>query len=203
MENKVFVHAKAINESEQVGGGTRIWAFAHVMRGAVIGTHCNIGDHAFIECGAVLGDGVTVKNGVLVWEGVELEDFVFVGPATVFTNDRFPRSPRNPVVHKRYQTKAWLERTRVREGASLGANCTLVCGVTIGRYAMVAAGAVVRKDVPNFRIVAGCPAREIGFACMCGQTLPAKGVLRCSACGRTYSKEGVSLKLQTESRPNR
>ena len=199
MENEVFVHPKAINESEQVGAGTRIWAFAHVMHGAVVGRNCNIGDHAFIESGAILGNGVTIKNGVLVWEGVELEDFVFVGPGAVFTNDRFPRSPRNPVAHERYQTKAWLEHTRVREGASLGANCTIVCGVTIGRYATVAAGAVVRKDVPDFRIVAGCPAREIGFACMCGHALPAQGALQCSACGRTYRKEGASLKLQAES----
>ena len=101
MANEVFVHPKAINESEQVGEGTRIWAFAHVMRGAVVGKDCNIGGHAFIESGAILGNGVTVKNGVCIWEGVTLDNFVFVGPAAVFMNDLHPRSPRDPVASSR------------------------------------------------------------------------------------------------------
>ena len=197
MGNEVFVHANAINESEKVGGGTRIWAFAHGMRGAVVGTHCNIGDHAFIESGAILGNGVTVKNGVLVWEGVQLDDFVFVGPGAVFTNDLYPRSPRHPAAKKRYATKDWLVRTRVREGASIGANATILCGVTIGKYATVGAGALVSKDVRDFTLVVGSPAREIGYVCLCGQSLPiGKDEMRCRMCGREYLLSNSRVRLK-------
>lgn len=196
MGNDVFTHAKGINESEQVGAGTRIWAFAHVMHGAVVGKNCNIGDHAFIEGGAVLGDGVTIKNGVLVWEGVELGDYVFVGPGAVFTNDLHPRSPRHPAAKTRYETKDWLVRTRVREGATIGANATVLCGVTIGKYATVGAGALVIKDVRDFALVVGNPAREIGHVCMCGQSLPAgKKTLCCGVCKRTYVLSGSRVRL--------
>lgn len=191
----VFVHRLALNESESVGAGTRIWAWAHVLRGAVVGTDCNIGDHAFVEGGAVVGNGVTIKNGVAIWEGVTLEDFVFVGPNAAFTNDRFPRSPRHPDARARYLDKSWLERTLVREGASLGANCTIVCGVTIGRYALVAAGAVVTSEVPAFRIVAGAPARVVGSVCLCGDRLPTAGDLRCGRCGRAYYVHGADLAI--------
>ena len=193
MGSKVFVHPKGINESEQVGDGSRIWAFAHVMSGAVVGKDCNIGDHAFIESGAVLGDGVTIKNGVLVWEGVTLENFVFVGPAAVFTNDLFPRSPRNPVASARYHDKSWLKPTLVKEGATIGASATIVCGVTLGRYSMVGAGAVVLKDVPDFRLVVGNPARPIGWVCMCGERLPEGKAIRCKRCGRAYTAAGTGL----------
>lgn len=147
-----FVHPRALCEVE-VGEGTRVWAFAHVLPGAVVGAGCNIGDHAFVEGGAVLGDRVTVKNGALVWNGVTIEDDVFVGPNATFTNDLLPRSGNRAFT---------LVPTTVRRGASIGANATIVCGITIGEHALVAAGAVVTKDVEAHTLVAGNPARVIG-----------------------------------------
>lgn len=174
----MFVHPQGICESDQVGEGSRIWAFAHVMKNARIGAHCNIGEGAFIESGAVLGDHVTVKNGVAVWDRVEIESYVFLGPYCVFTNDRIPRS------HPDYRTgPAGWEPTRVRSGATIGANATIVCGVTLGEWSFVAAGAVVTRDVPDHAMVAGNPARWIGWACRCGRRLPES--LRCS-CGLAY-----------------
>src|SRR2546428_7590101 len=139
-----FVHAKAICESKEVGGGTRIWAFAHVLDGARIGEDCNIGEQVFVESGATIGNRVTVKNQVQVWEGVEIGDDVFVGPGVTFANDRFPRSPRMagvPAVAERYKNKAcWLAQTRVLRGATLGAGAVVCPGVVIGEYAVVGAG---------------------------------------------------------------
>ncbi len=173
----VFVHPQGLCESDRVGPGTRIWAFAHVLPGAVIGSDCNICDHAFIEGGAAIGSGVTIKNAVLVWDKVTIEDDVFVGPNAVFTNDLRPRA-----AIKRAR-EAWLP-TLVRRGATIGANATIVCGVTIGEHAFVAAGAVVARDVAPHALVAGNPARFLGWVCTCGERLP-RGqaeVLRC-ACG--------------------
>ncbi|MCS5637544.1 MAG: N-acetyltransferase [Myxococcota bacterium] len=172
----VFVHPQALCESDSVGEGTRIWAFAHVMAGAVVGRGCNLCGHTFIEAGAVVGDGVTVKNGVEVWDGVVLERDVFVGPNATFTNDLRPRAAR-PL------PPADFVPTKVEEGASLGANVTVVCGHTIGRHALVAAGAVVTRDVPAHALVAGNPARRMAWVCECGQSLD--GDLACQ-CGRSY-----------------
>jgi acetyltransferase-like isoleucine patch superfamily enzyme len=149
-----FKHSAALVESMQIGQGTRIWAFAHVLPGAAVGRDCNICDHVFIENDVRLGDRVTVKCGVQLWDGVVLEDDVFVGPNATFTNDAFPRSRRKP---------ASFLRTIVRAGASIGANATVLPGVTIGRGAMVAAGAVVTHDVPANAIVAGNPAFVRGY----------------------------------------
>lgn len=184
---EVFVHPKGICDSDSVGPGTRIWAFAHVMKGARVGRDCNIGEGAFIESGAVLGNHVTVKNGVAVWDRVTVEDYVFLGPHCVFTNDRIPRS------HPDYRTppEQWLP-TRLCAGASVGANATLVCGVTIGPFAFVAAGAVVIRDVPAHSMVAGNPARHLGWACRCGRRLP--GDLLCS-CGLRYHLDGNALQI--------
>ncbi len=149
-----FVHERGLCESEEVGAGTRIWAFAHVLEGARVGADCNICDCVFVEDGVVMGDRVTLKSGVQLWKGVELEDDVFVGPNATFTNDRFPRSRR------------WLEsypRTVVRAGASIGANATILPGIEIGRGAMVGAGAVVTRSVPPHAIVVGNPARIKGY----------------------------------------
>jgi len=192
-KRNVFVHPNALNESDQVGEGTRIWAFAHVLKGAVVGKDCNIGDHAYVEDGAVLGNGVTVKNGVCVWEGVKLEDYVFVGPNAVFTNDKYPRSRRNPELKHQYDTDGWLVRILVRTGVAIGANATVLGGVTIGEYGMVAAGAVVTRDVRPFCLVAGCPARPAGFVCVCGQRLGEGTEPVCEACGRQYRRRGEGI----------
>lgn len=150
----VFVHAQALCESDAIGEGTRIWAFAHVLPGARIGADCNVCDGVFIEGGAVVGDRVTIKCGVQLWRGVMLEDDVFVGPNATFTNDPFPRSRKWPTD---YPT------TSVRAGASIGANATILPGIEIGRGAMVGAGAVVTRTVPPHAIVVGNPARIKGY----------------------------------------
>lgn len=158
-----FVHERGINDSSEVGSGTRIWAFAHVVAGAKVGADCNVCHGVFVEGGAVIGDRVTLKPGVQVWDGVELEDDVFVGPNATFTNDPMPRS------------RQWLDeypRTIVRQGASIGANATILPGVEIGRGAMVGAGAVVTRSVPPNAIVIGNPARIHGYAESPGRGLP-------------------------------
>ena len=178
-----YFHPKALVESDQIGPGTRVWAFAHVMPAAQIGANCNIGDHAFVESGAVIGDNVTIKNNVCVWLGVNLADDVFVGPNVAFTNDRHPRSPRMPQVRDRYQQiETWMLPTVVEQGVAIGANATILPGVRLGRYAMIAAGAVVTEDVPPFALVVGSPARQIGEMCRCGQRLP--GDYRSATCTR-------------------
>ncbi|MBV9202434.1 MAG: N-acetyltransferase [Alphaproteobacteria bacterium] len=189
----IFVHPNAICESEQVGAGTRIWAFAHVMTGAVIGRDCNIGDHAFIEGGSRIGDRVTVKNQAMVWRGVEIDDDVFIGPGVSFTNDLHPRSARMPnaAVASRYADQAcWMAGTRVEIGASLGARCTVLPGLTIGAYAMIAAGAVVTRDVPRYALFAGVPAKRQGWVCRCGARLLNTGaaVWHCGRCNATFSE---------------
>jgi acetyltransferase-like isoleucine patch superfamily enzyme len=188
MKSKFFAHPAALVDDATIGEGTRVWAFAHVLSGARIGRNCNIGDHCFVEGGACIGNGVTIKNGVEVWEGVEIRDGVFVGPNVVFTNDRTPRSPRAAVAAVRYQNKDWLERTVVEEGASLGANSTILCGLRIGKSAMVAAGAVVTRDVPAHGLVAGVPARMTGWVCACGARVQpdAKRMADCKECGTRF-----------------
>ena len=150
-----FVHPQGLCESRRVGAGTRVWAFAHVLPGAVLGRDCNICDHTFIENDVVVGDRVTIKCGVQLWDGVRLEDDVFVGPNATFTNDNFPRSKQRP---------AEFSKTLVSRGASIGANATILPGVSIGQNAMVGAGAVVTHDVPPNAIVVGNPARIVGYA---------------------------------------
>lgn len=149
-----FKHPQAIVESERIGKGTRIWAFAHVLPGAVVGEDCNICDLTFIENDVRVGDRVTIKCGVQLWDGITIDDDVFVGPNVTFTNDPFPRSRRPP---------ANFSRTIVRKGASIGANATILPGVTIGLNAMVGAGSVVTKDVPPNAVVRGNPARIEGY----------------------------------------
>jgi UDP-2-acetamido-3-amino-2,3-dideoxy-glucuronate N-acetyltransferase len=183
-------HPTALVESDAIGAGTRIWAYVHVLPGARIGRDCNIGDLAYIEGGAVLGDNVTIKNGVCVWEGVSLADGVFVGPNAVFTNDLYPRSPRLPAVAARYARKDWLHPTRVLEGVTIGANATIVCGVTLGAYAFIGAGAVVHRDVPPHARMLGVPARQKGWVCHCARPLiRQEAAWACPECGRDYREE--------------
>lgn len=195
MGTGVFVHPQALVDSADIGEGTRVWAFAHVMKGAVIGRDCNICDHAFIESGAVLGRGVTIKTHVAVGEAVTIEDGVFVGPHVVFTNDQRPRSPRLPIAASRYAEKAnWLQPTVVQTGATLGAGVVVGSGITVGAWSFAAAGAVLLQDVPPFALVMGNPARPIGFACACATKLDVTdGHATCAACGRTYRLDNRTL----------
>lgn len=184
---KIFKHPKAlVAPGAKVGEGTRIWAFTNIQKGAVIGRQCNICDGCFIEKGTRIGNNVTLKNGVNLFEGITLEDDVFCGSNTTFINDRYPRSHRED---------AWsLERTTVRKGATLGSNSTILCGVTIGEYALVAAGSVVTRDIPPYVIVAGNPGRPCGYVCRCGRKLDKS--LVCS-CQRRYVLDGESLRPKT------
>ena len=155
MKNETFFkHEKSIVESKSIGLGTRIWAFSHILSGAVIGSDCNICDHTYIENDVIVGDRVTIKSGVQLWDGVRLEDDVHIGPNATFTNDKFHRS-------KKYPEKYLV--TLVKRGASIGANATILPNIVIGQYAMVGAGAVVTKDVPPHSIVVGNPAHIIGY----------------------------------------
>ena len=164
-----------IDENVTIGEGTKIWHFCHIQSGTTIGKNCSFGQNVNIGNNVKIGDGVKVQNNVSIYEGVELEDNVFCGPSCVFTNVTTPRA--NFPVHGVYK------KTLVKEGASLGANCTIVCGHTIGKFAMIAAGAVVTKDVPDNALMAGVPARQIGWVCECGKILDE--TKKCE-CGRTF-----------------
>ncbi len=183
----VFIHPTALVETKDIGAGSRVWAYAHVMQGARVGRNCNVGDHCFIESGVRIGDNVTIKNGNAIWDGVSLADGVFVGPTVVFTNDLWPRSPRLPEARRWYNDSKWLVPTRVERGASLGAGAVIIAGVTIGEYAMVAAGALVTKSVPCYALVKGEPARVSGWVCRCGKPLHRKrGCMVCAQCGLEF-----------------
>ncbi len=176
MERPFFVHEKGICDSDDVGEETRIWAFAHVMKGAKVGSHCNIGECSFVETGAVVGSHCTLKNGVSVWDRVTLEDYVFLGPNAVLTNDLLPRCR----VKKEADEFA---PTLFREGSTVGANATIVCGVTVGKNAMVGAGSVVTHDVSDHALVYGNPARQHGWVCECGRPMEPGEDCRC---GKKY-----------------
>jgi len=183
-----FKHPLALVETEQIGEKTNVWAYAHVMKGAVVGSRCNIGDHAFVESGAVVGDDVTIKNSVAIWQYVTVKNKVFLGPNCSLTNDNRPRSKRDwsPVA------------TTIEEGATIGANSTIVCGCHIGRYAFIGAGAVVTRPVPDYAVVLGNPGRVRGYVCECCQPLAGRGsLLTCKACGLRYRKtsEGVTKSI--------
>lgn len=187
----VFIHAQALVEpGARIGDGTRVWAFAHVMSGAVIGPDCNICDGAFIESGARLGRHVTVKNGVLLWDKVTIEDEVFLGPQVVFTNDLNPRAAFK-------KPRSGFRPTRVKRGATIGANATIVCGVTLGEGCFVGAGSVVTANVPAYALVVGNPARQTGWMCVCGAQLGEfskrpKSTLTCR-CRRKFELRGRRL----------
>jgi UDP-2-acetamido-3-amino-2,3-dideoxy-glucuronate N-acetyltransferase len=188
MSKKYWAHPTALIESEMIGCGTRIWAFTHVMRNVRVGDNCNIGEHCFVETGASIGNNVTIKNGNLIWNGVTLEDGVFVGPNATFTNELYPRSARLAESRQRYLDQSWLMATHVRSGASIGAAAVILPNVTIEEFAMVAAGAVVTKNVPHHALVMGSPARVRGWVCKCGRRIEFSATRgACSSCNRTFT----------------
>lgn len=173
-----FIHSHALCESDDVGPRTRVWAFAHVLPGASVGSDCNVCDHAFIESGVAIGDRVTVKNGVMIFDGVTVEDDVFLGPAVIFTNDLRPRAEKK-------KSGDALTRTLVRRGATLGAGSVVVAGYTLGEYSFTGAGSVVASDLAPHGFYVGNPARLKGWVCRCGERLEAD--LGCQ-CGRNYRR---------------
>ena len=180
MEKNYFVHESSyVDQGCQIGEGTKIWHFSHIMGGCTIGKGCNIGQNVVISPGVVLGEGVKIQNNVSVYTGVVCEDGVFLGPSCVFTNVINPRSF--------IERKAEYRKTTVKKGASIGANATIVCGYDIGRYAFVGAGSVVTKNVPDYAMVYGSPARIHGYVCRCGEKLHFEdGKAICSVCGMKY-----------------
>ena len=184
------VHPTAIlDERVTVGPGTKVWHFAHLLPDTVVGRDCVLGQNVMAGPRVRIGDRVKIQNNVSVYEGVVLEDEVFVGPSAVFTNVINPRAA--------IERKSEFRVTRVRRGATLGANATVICGVTIGEYALVAAGAVVTKDVAPHALVAGVPARAIGWVCVCAATLKfAKGLARCRDCGRNLALRKGAVEVQ-------
>ena len=189
----VFVHDSSfVDAGARVGAGTKIWHFCHVMPGAVIGERCNLGQNVVVMNGVRIGNNVKIQNNVSVYEGVELEDDVFCGPSMVFTNVINPRS--------HVSRKDEYKPTLVRRGSSIGANATIVCGVTLGEYSFVGAGAVVTKDVAPYAVVAGVPAKRIAWMCHCGETLPKAGAGKCRACGTRYVRAGKGIKRAAAAR---
>ncbi len=183
----VYVHPSSyVDEPCEIGEGTKIWHFSHVMKEARIGRSCSIGQNVLVSRGVQIGDHCKIQNNVSVYEGVTLEDYVFCGPSMVFTNVINPRSE--------IERKSEYRATRVGRGATLGANCTIMCGHDIGAYAFIGAGAVVTKSVLAFALVLGNPASRVGWMCRCGIRLPdGSGELKCNACGDTYREAGGQL----------
>ena len=188
--NNIYIHPTAtVEEPCEIGKGTKIWHYSHIMKGAKIGKNCQFGQNVFIDSMAEIGNGVKIQNNVSVYNCVKLEDDVFCGPSMVFTNVINPRSP--------ISRKSEFKETLVKKGATLGANSTVLCGITIGEYAFIGAGAVVTKDVPSYALVYGNPARFNGWMCECGVKLQiknCKGI--CKSCGKRYSKNSSGLKCE-------
>lgn len=181
-----FIHPEAWVETDHIGEGTRVWRNVHILSGAVIGKNCNIGEGCYIEGHVVIGNGVTVKNNICIWDNVIIEDDVFIGPSAVFTNDLRPRA----YIKKTYRE---LESTVIKRGATIGANATLICGITIHEYAFVGAGSVVTRDVPAYHMVYGNPARYQGLVCRCSRPLDTKTEKVVCPCGITYFLKGTTV----------
>ncbi len=187
MHPGVRIHESAvIDEPCTIGEGTAIWHFVHVMPEAQIGRDCSLGQNVMVGPGVRIGDGCKIQNNVSIYDGVTLEDGVFCGPSMVFTNVVNPRAE--------ISRKDEFRETVVRRGASLGANCTIVCGAEVGAYALIGAGAVVTADVPAYALMLGVPARRSGWVCRCGVTLPEGDAPECKACGDRYQEEGGALR---------
>ena len=188
-EKKFFVHESSYVDDEVIiGDGTKIWYFCHVQKGAQIGASCSLGQNVNIANNVKIGNGVKIQNNVSIYEGTELEDYVFCGPSCVFTNDLTPRA-------KYPKGSANYKKTLIKEGASIGANATIVCGHTIGKWALIGAGAVVTTNVPDHALMLGVPAKQKGWVCECGELL--KGSLSCCICGRKYKETKIGLKEET------
>ena len=180
-----FVHESSyVDDDVEIGAGTKVWHFSHILRGARIGKNCSLGQNVNVGNNVHIGDGCKLQNNVSVYEGVELEDYVFCGPSCVFTNDLTPRA-RYPKGAAKYK------KTLIKTGASIGANATIVCGHTIGEWAMIGAGAVVASDVPAHALMLGVPARTADWVCTCGMRL--HGSLRCAHCGREFRESEAGL----------
>ncbi len=183
---KAFIHESAyVDEGARIGADTKVWHFCHVLGGAVIGERCSLGQNVVVMNGVKIGNNVKIQNNVSVYEGVELSDDVFCGPSMVFTNVVNPRSH----VSRKHEYK----KTLVGRGATIGANATIIAGVTLGEYAFVGAGSVVTKSVPAYGLMVGVPARRIGWMCQCGEQLSDKNPGECKVCGTKYQLEGEKL----------
>ncbi len=179
---QVTIHPTAIvDEGAQIGAGTRVWHWVHICSGARIGQGCSLGQNVFVGNDVVIGNNVKIQNNVSVYDAVRLEDDVFCGPSMVFTNVYNPRSA--------VSRKNEYRPTLVKKGATLGANCTIVCGATIGEHAFIGAGAVVKGDVPAYALMVGVPAQRTGWMCRCGERLPEEGKSFCPSCGAGYHVE--------------
>ena len=183
----VFIHPSAfVDEGAVVGAGTKVWHFCHVMGGARIGERCSLGQNVYIGAAAVIGNNVKIQNNVSVYDRVIIEDDVFCGPSMVFTNVRTPRA--------QVERKDSYEPTYIRRGASIGANATIVCGVTVGAYSLVGAGVVVTRNVPPHGLMMGVPARRVGWSCRCGELLRIENdEAVCRRCGDFYREKDGSL----------
>jgi len=192
-EKKRRIHNNTymVEQEKNIGKGTKVWQNCQILKGAKIGENCTIGHNCFVGSMAVLGNGVKLESNIDVWDLVTLQDYVFVGPSAVFTNDL---NPRAKYPKKDYPEYGEWKPTLVKQGASIGANSVIVAGNTIGKWAMIGAGAVVTKDVPDYTVVVGCPARVIGFVCECGNKLTfEKEESFCGVCQRKYKKEGEKV----------
>ena len=189
MEKRYFVHPTAIiDEPVEIGDKTQIWHFSHIMSGAKIGEGCRIGQNVFVGSGAILGDNIKVQNNVSIFDGVILEEDVFCGPSMVFTNVFNPRSF--------ISRKKEFRNTLVKRGATIGANATIVCGYTIGQYALIGAGTVVTKDVPDYAVVYGNPGKQKGWVCQCAVAITfSSGKAICEACDKRYEKDQEGVRL--------
>ena len=184
-DNVYFVHESSyVDEDVRIGKDTKIWYFCHIQSGSVIGERCSLGQNVNVSNNVIIGNGVKIQNNVSVYEGVEIEDDVFCGPSMVFTNDINPRA-KYPKGHAGYK------KTLLKQGATIGANATIVCGHTVGRWAFVAAGSVVAANVKDYAMMIGVPARQVGWMCECGERLGHD--LQCHKCGRIYVEKENGL----------